>query len=209
MTTLLDVAHSAASIQLAYARQGTSLASAALAGAVSLEPFRHYPARDVKDALNGTQFYYHAHTSRRRPAAEHGHFHLFVNGQNRSGTSACGTDFFHLAGLSIDAMGQSLRWFTTNRWVTGEQWRKADDIVQALHRFEVHAQGRMSPVADWLSAMVRLFEKQITDLIYRRDEVMARHVDRLGREVAFEDRKLDVVTQCAISLPHRLRQLSL
>ena len=31
----------------------------------------------------------------------------------------------HLAALSLDVNGQPVRWFTTNRWVTGEHWRPA------------------------------------------------------------------------------------
>lgn len=206
MTTLLDVAQNAASIQLSYARKGTSLASAALAGAAVFEPLRHYPARDARDVVHGTQFYYHAHKARRQLAAEHGHFHLFVRRPNKVGGGDEMT-YFHLAGLSIDAMGNALRWFTTNRWVTGEDWCKAEEVVQALHRFEVHVHGRMAPIADWLTSMVRLFEKQIAGLIYQRDQVMAQHIDRLGREAAFEDRNLDVLTECSVSLQERLKQL--
>ena len=200
----LAAAQQAAGIQLRYAQQGISLARAALGGARVLTPLRHYPARDVSDAAAGTRFYYHAHTSRRVPPDEHGHFHLFV----WPGGAASGTDFFHLAGLSLDARGQALRWFTTNRWVTGERWHGAEDIIAALPRFEVRTHGRLAPVADWLSAMVQLFAPQIATLVRRRDAVMARHITRLGREAALEDRRIDVVTECRVSLPQRLRQLS-
>ena len=200
----LEAAQRAAGIPLRYAQQGISLASAAMAGARVLEPLRHYPARDVRDTAAGTRFYYHAHTSRRCPPDEHGHFHLF----DWPGGQPSGADFFHVAGLSLDARGQALRWFTTNRWVTGEHWRPAEDIVAALPRFEVRTHGRLAPVADWLSAMVQLFAPQIATLVRRRDAVMARHVTRLGREAALEDRQMDVVTECRVSLPQRIRQLS-
>jgi hypothetical protein len=203
-TCALAAAQRAAGIQLRYAQHGVSLASAAMGGARVLEPLRHYPARDVSDAAAGTRFYYHAHTSRRCPPAEHGHFHLFAWPDGLPS----GANFFHVAGLSLDAQGQALRWFTTNRWVTGEHWRPAEDIVAALPCFEVRTHGRLAPVADWLSAMVRLFAPQIATLVRRRDAVMARHVARLGREAALEDRRIDVVTECRASLPQRLRQLS-
>jgi hypothetical protein len=31
----------------------------------------------------------------------------------------------HLVALSLDARGLPLRWFVTNRWVTGGQWADA------------------------------------------------------------------------------------
>ena len=206
---LLAAAQTVASIQLDYARSGTSLARAAMAGASVLEPLRHYPARDVSDAAAQTRFYYHAHPSRRYPEAEHGHFHLFYYPPQSDAAVAGGTPFFHLAGLSLDAKGQPLRWFTTNRWVTGEHWHAAHAMLPTLAGFEVRTHGRLAPVALWLGAMVRLFEPQIATLIRRRDQLMTRHIAQQGREAAFENRQLDVVSECRIDLSARIRQLSL
>lgn len=207
--SLLDAAQTAVGIQLRYAQAGTGMASAAMAGARDCETLRHYPARDVSDAVAGTRFYYHAHPSQRYPRDEHGHFHMFGYGLGRNGSGASGPDFFHLAGLSLDAKGQALRWFTTNRWVTGEHWYAADRIVKMLPQFEVRTHGRLSPVATWLSAMVRLFAPQIAAMVRQRDTVMAPHIARLGREAALEDRKLDVVTECPAALAQHIRQLGL
>ena len=206
---LLDAAQTAVGIQLRYAQAGAGLASVAMAGARECEALRHYPARDVSDATARTRFYYHAHTSQRYPGNEHGHFHLFGYGPGRNGVGACGPDFFHLAGLSLDAKGQALRWFTTNRWVTGENWYPADRIVEALPQFEIRTRGRLAPVASWLSAMVRLFAPQIAAMVRARDAVMAAHIDKLGREAAFEDRQLDVVTECPALLAQHIQQLGL
>lgn len=207
--SLLEAAHTAVGIQLRYAQAGTGLAGAAMAGARACETLRHYPARDVSDATARTRFYYHAHTSQRYPRDEHGHFHLFGYGLDRSGVGASGPDFFHLAGLSLDAKGQALRWFTTNRWVTGERWYPAERIVKVLPQFEVRTRGRLAPVASWLSAMVRLFAPQIAAMVRQRDAVMAPHIDKLGREAVFEDRQLDVLTECPALLPAHIRRLGL
>jgi hypothetical protein len=207
--SLLAAAQTALGIQLRYARAGIGLAGAAMAGARECEPLRHYPARDVSDAAARTRFYYHAHTSQRCPRNEHGHFHLFGYGLAHGGPGASGPDFFHLAGLSLDAKGQALRWFTTNRWVTGERWVAAQRIVKMLPQFEVHTHGRLAPVASWLGAMVRLFAPQIAAMVRERDAVLALHGARLGREAAFEDRTLDVVTECPAGLAAHVRQLGL
>ncbi len=198
---LLDAAALVTRIQLRYAQQGISIARAALAGATTHEALRHYPRHDVVDRTAGTRFYYHAHPSQRRPKDEHGHFHLFVY------EAKVPARFYHLAGLSIDARGQPLRWFTTNRWVTGERWQSATRIERDLPHFRIRSRGRMAPVADWLTGMVRLFSPQLSTLVRRRDAVMTRRFTKRDRETTFEDRCLDVVTECTASLPQRIMQL--
>ncbi len=197
---LLNAAHDALGIPLRYARSGSSLAMAAMAGARQCVELQHYPRSDVVDTAHGTRFYYHAHGSRHTPGNEHGHFHLFAHG-GQSG------DYTHLAGLSIDAQGQPVRLFTTNRWVTGETWRTAAEVEQFLVRFAVQTQGRMAPVARWLTAMVHLYRPQLAQMVRRRDTVMTRRSARLGWDALCEDRKLDVVTQTRISLAKRIQQI--
>jgi len=203
---MLAAAQRVAEVQLRYAQAGVGLAAAALAGTRQFTPMRHYPARDVRDAVAGTSFYYHAHLSRRRPEQEHGHFHLFVH--DRAPVAAGKPAFFHLAGLSLDARGEPLRWFTTNRWVTGERWYDADTVLAALPNFTLEARGRRAPLARWLTAMVQLYTPQLRSLVQRRDEVIRRRLARQDAESLFEDRRLDVVTECAVSLPRTLARLA-
>jgi len=154
----------------------------------------------VVDKVHHTRLYYHAHASRRRPDAEHGHFHLFSHGAKPA-------DYMHLVGISLNAVGQPIRLFTTNRWVTGETWHGAAAVEQALAQFEVRTLGRMAPVARWATAMVHLYREQIVQLVYRRDAVMSRRSATVGWDVLCEDRRLDVVTQREISLVQRIQQL--
>jgi hypothetical protein len=188
-------------VQGRYALRGIGMAQAAMAGAHSLQTLRHYPESDVVDATHHSQFYYHAHGSHRCPAQEHGHFHLFV----RQGP---GPAFFHLAALSLDAHGWPLRWFVTNRWVTGEQWVSATTAIAALPGFVVQARGRLAPVATWLTAMVALYAQPLASLLRRRDAIMARHLARTPAQDLFEDRRLDVITQSTLHLPTRLQQVA-
>ncbi len=116
---LLETATRLAHIQLFYANQGTNLARAAMAGSDTFEEMRHYPSHDVVDQAAGTRFYYHAHRSRRMPDTEHGHFHLFVYNEKQP------DNYYHLAALALDARGQPLRWFTTNRWADCDAARHA------------------------------------------------------------------------------------
>ena len=198
--SLLHAANDALGIPLRYAQSGSSLVLAAMAGAQQCVELQHYPRSDVVDATHGTRFYYHAHATKRQPVNEHGHFHLFANGSQQG-------DYTHLAGLSLDAQGQPVRFFTTNRWVTGETWRTATEVEQFLAGFAVQTQGRMAPVARWLTAMVHLYRAQLAQLLRRRDAAMARRCTRQGWDALCEDRQLDVVTQTRISLARRIHQI--
>jgi hypothetical protein len=193
-------------VQWRYARRGTSLAQAALGGAREFVALRHYPRDDAIDAASGTQFYYHAHDSRRRPPEEHGHFHLFVRAPRAARGAATG--FVHVAALSLDARGLPLRWFTTNRWVTGERFAPADEVIAALPRLRPSARGRLTPVAQWLGAMVELYARPVAALLRRRDAVIARRSAGAPRERVLEDRSLDVVTEHRIDLPADLARLA-
>ena len=209
-----DAAETAVAIPLRYAQRGIGMAQAALGGARACVELRHYPANDARDPASGTQFYYHAHGSRRRPADEHGHFHVFaprpdtpsaMPAPDDTGTLPSG--FVHVAALSLDAHGRPIRWFTTNRWVTGEAWTDAGSLIALLPGLRPRARGRLAPVADWLDAMLRLYARPLATLIRRRDAVIARRAARTDRVAVFEDRTLDVVTECAVDLPADLQRL--
>lgn len=195
----LASAQTALEVPLRYAQAGTSLAHAALGGAQHFEELRHYPENDVVDAAAGTRFYYHAH---RHGVVEHGHFHLFVHGGSPG-------DFMHLAALSLDHHGQPQRWFSTNRWVTAGRWRAASEMRAALRRFEVRTRGRLAPVASWLTAMVRLFSDELSDLLRERDALMAPHIRQQGREAALEDRRLELLNERPAALAPKILQLGL
>lgn len=199
---LTDWAQTAVAVPLAYARGGSSLAWAALAGARVFEPLVHYPSKDVVDKDRGTRFYYHAHDGERWDEPEHGHFHLFVDGGSRG-------EHMHLAALSVSAQGLPQRWFATNGWVTGERWRPASEVVGALQNFEVRAHGRMAPVARWLTAMVVLFRSELVQLLQSRDERLACLAGKGSLEQMWADREHDVLAVRPGDLPARLASLGL
>jgi hypothetical protein len=197
---LLEAAQTAASVQLAYAARGSSLAQAALAGVRRFEEFRHHPRNDVADPGTGSRFYYHAH---RRDPHEHGHFHLFQYGMDQPGR------FVHLAALSLDHRGTPTRWFTTNQWVTGEQWAPAPAVAEALHRFRVDTRGRMAPVARWLGAMVQLFLQPLQQLAHERDLCLAQASRGRTQDHVLEDRHIEVLATLPADLHQRIKQLGL
>lgn len=189
----------AVGIPLRYAQRGVGMAQLALAGARHFETWRHYPQGDAHDRVHGTQFYYHAHGSRRTRADEHGHFHLFVRPAPER--------FHHLAALSLDGLGRPLRWFTTNGWVTGEQYRDAAQLLPLLDGFSLTCRGRLAPLAAWLQSLVRLYRAPLSRLLVRRDAMLWRHARGRELEAVLQDRRLDVLSQCAIDLPTRIARI--
>lgn len=171
-----------------------------------VEPWRHYPRHDVIDRTGQWQFYYHVHEAHAgtdalastSPAAtpEHGHLHLFSR-RIQGGLS-------HVAGLSLDAVGTPLCWFSTNRWVTGEHWEPADTLIRRLEGLELPVQGPLAGVAAWLSELLRFYGLQLQRLLRARDVAFAAHAERLGlsREQAFEDRRCAVLSVEPVRWPH-------
>ena len=166
--------------------------------------------------------------------AEHGHFHLFLRAEgmprgvspmvfpddavvaDKAGRTppqaapvkrGASDRVAHLFAIGLDARGEPVRFFTTNRWVTGETWYCAADVVRMLDRFT--PAGDASPLLDrWLGAMVRLYRTEIEGLLTRRDEAVAKWRwlwPRRGN--VLEDPRLEITSHLDIDLDARLAEL--
>lgn len=167
----------------------------------------HYPQGDVFDAETHAQYYYHAHREE-----EHGHFHCFLRAGGMPAGVAPDADaeargwpsgdkaIAHLVAISMDRFGTPIRLFTTNRWVTGETWYRAPDLVGMLDRFSVDHAYPSWPTNRWLTAMVRLFRPEILALLAARDRVFAKHVARTSEGDPWEDRSLETLSEIAIDV---------
>lgn len=179
------------------------------------EPFlewSHYPKGDVYDADTASQYFYHAHaaaTSKR--TQEHGHFHLFLrkNGIPKSikptkiDTSkrpkgSIQDELCHLIGIAMDKQGYPIALFTTNRWVTGETWYKASDVITLLDKFEMDHAYPSWPLNIWLTAMVRYYKPQIIELIKQRDKTIKAWQKKHPDRDVYEDRELEVTSYLPI-----------
>jgi hypothetical protein len=174
--------------------------------------FDHCPPGDIYDSETGSQYYYHAH----RPG-EHGHFHTFLRAAGMPAGLAPAPQsavpemaerddaISHLIAISMDNAGAPIALFTTNRWLTGENWYKAADIEAMLDRFEIdHAQASW-PANIWIGAMLRLFRPQIVDLLYQRDAAVADLVAAQPEKDVFEDRDVDALSYRAISIADQIQ----
>ena len=210
---------------------GGTILGEAIAGAEVPSAWRHYPSGEVYDPESHAQFFFHRHDpvkqTGRELRGEAGHFHLFLRAEGMpSGTSPLllpelavanaplppqaaplkrgGRDeVSHLVAIGIDWAGEPVRLFTTNRWVTGETWYGAADVIRMLDRFKVAAADPSPVLNRWITAVVRLFRPEITVLLRQRDDtVMAWRSRR--RSNGFEDPRLEITSSFDIDLEARL-----
>ncbi len=169
----------------------------------------HYPKGDVFDNESFAQYYYHNH---REDMDEHGHFHTFMRADgipssaapvlsvNEKNDDAEDDHVSHIISISMNRAGFPIALFATNRWVTGETWYSAEDVVSMLDNWSVdHASPNLS-VNQWISAMMRLFRPQIVELVQHRDEVVGVWGQQNPNTDVFEDRNLEVTGEIQISV---------
>jgi hypothetical protein len=112
----------------------------------------------------------------------------------------------HLAAISMDARGMPIRLFTTNRWVTGETWYGAADVLRMLDRFAVNTREPSEPLNRWITAMFTLFRPQMRALLAARDAaIMSWRRRHRGKIHVFEDRRLEVTSATDIDIEDQVR----
>jgi len=115
--------------QRVLAKTGDNIVSEVLPREGTFYELDHCPPGDIYDSEAHSQFYYHAHRK-----GEHGHFHTFMREagmpegihpvvQSVHGHMKQRDDrLSHLVAISMDRFGVPIALFTTNRWVTAENW---------------------------------------------------------------------------------------
>lgn len=201
------------------------------AGEAALAEWRHYPAGEVYDPQSHAQYFYHVHPAADRADREHGHFHAFLRADGMPPGVAplvlpetavadaarpppqaaplkqgARDEVSHLVAIALDPRGEPIRLFTTNRWVTGETWYRAEDVIRMLDRFSVGSGVGPAVLNCWVGAMIGLFRPQIAALLRLRDDtVMAWR--RRRRTDVFEDARLEITSSVEIAIDAQLALL--
>jgi hypothetical protein len=197
-------------------------------GSSAICDWRHYPDGEVFDPTSHAQYFFHAHGPDGGPPSERGHFHTFLRSEGMpSGVMPLllpevavadvaalppqaaplkrgeRDEVSHLIAIAVDVRGEPVRLFTTNRWVTGETWYRAEDVAQMLDRFVIAEREPSAVLNRWIGAMIHLFRPQIAALLQARDEtVMAWR--RRRRTHVFEDPRLEITSSLDIQLDTQL-----
>lgn len=212
LEALADAAREVRACQRVLAKTGDTLVGELLRGHGTVYEWRHYPPGDVYDAEYHAQYYYHCHPEGERPSDEHGHFHTFLRAFGMpAGVAPLPLPDFrrpaaendvlsHLIGIAMDHMGRPIRLFTVNRWVTGEVWFPAADVVRMLDCFVIDHARPSWPVNRWITAMMRLFRADIAALLHERDAALAAWAESHPGTYAYEDRGLEILSQRTIDV---------
>jgi hypothetical protein len=200
--------------QLALAKTGDNVVAEALRDQGVFYEFNHYPADDVYDTESHSQYYYHAHRE-----GEHGHFHTYLRPRGMPSwiEPAPVPDFTppedendalsHIVAISMDSSGLPIKLFTTNRWICAETWYRAEDVSAMIDLFAVtHAQPSW-PMNRWVTAMLKLFKPQISELLFERDDTVAAWQKRHPRRNVYEDRELDITSEMPLSLEDQITKV--
>lgn len=179
-------------------RSGRNVLTALLSNSPP-QMWEHYPRRDASDPAIDFCYYYHSHAL---PGGEqeHGHFHLFARADGRSAPALT-----HLIGIGMSPTGLPVRAFTTNRWVTGEQWQSAAAVIGSLGRFQVTSPTRLHAVHRWLAALLKLFGPQLRELVRERDRRCERAL--AARPRLLDDRRTYLLSQRPLNLLRELASL--
>ena len=192
---------------------GLNIVGEILRGQGEFVEFDHYPRDDVFDADSHAQYYYHAH---RGAEGEHGHFHTFLRAPGMPAGIApvpyAGAEpwpageaaLSHLVAIAMDDYGYPTGLFTVNRWVTGDAWYAAADVIRMLDFFRIDHANPSWPANRWITAMLRLFRPQVEALILARDAALADWMRSHPGEDVFEDRELEITSHVAISVEEQI-----
>ena len=186
--------------------------------------WEHLPPGDAYDLESHSQYYYHSHAKSEDGSSihddEHGHFHTFMRAKGYpEGIEPVALPDYepvedlsdivtHVIGVGMNEMGVPIRLFTVNRWVTGEIWHAAEDIIKMLDSFEIDDTRPSWPMNLWISNLVALYRPQIEVLIRQRDEAIAKwQAEHPDVENVYEDRNLEVTSHLDINLAEYVTNL--
>jgi hypothetical protein len=169
-----------------------------LQGVPNFELNQKYPQPPLEFAAGRGRAYYHSHPLGSAAPEEHGHFHLFIRWDRGVGEDS----WAHLAALAMDRDGQPLRWFATNRWVTGGTWAQRDWLLTGVDALE--PEGETALLQRWLTAMLKLYRPELERLLAARDAHFADQPDTASGGAAMEDRSLYDLAQAPVDLLAKL-----
>jgi len=169
----------------------------------------HFPKKeDVFDEASSSLYYYHTHRGQ-----EKGHFHLFLMEEGMPlnskalFSSSREESFSHLIAISLDNKGWPFKLFTTNQWVTGERWYKAEDVIGFTQKFHIQGEGDNWATSQCLSALVTFFGPQIEKLIIERDERLKKLTYEKNAETktVLEDTHIEVLSEMLVDISTQLK----
>ena len=202
------------------AKTGDNVVGELLRGYDTFFEWDHYPKGDIYDRETHSQYYYHAHVADQRFPGEHGHFHTFLRPKGmpvgigpadipgRPVPEDPNDELSHLIAVAMTPAGFPFRLFSTNRWVTGESWYKADDVIALLDCFNIDHARPSWPANRWITGLLGLFKPQIVELVRARDVAVEDWAKRRPGTDVFEDRDLEITSYMDVDVEEQVQAVS-
>ena len=191
-------------------QQGENILHYTLNGLERHVRMSHYPQNDRIDQNSGAQYFYHCHRENFE-SAEHGHFHCFLRYPQipKSIKPAALSDWdlymdnpmTHLIAIGMNQMGQPIRLFTVNRWVTSELWYDAEKIPRLLRRYQMSLIDPYWEALDrWVEGLLHLFTPQIIWLHQERARAIQTHQNNFPQQNSFLNQEIEELSEITIDL---------
>ncbi len=219
LVAMADAAVTAVACIEELSQADTNLVLEVLKGSADFVELDHYPADDIYDPDTHAQFYFHAHRDDEDGVAECGHFHTFLRPKGMPAgirpapvpdyvtPAGDNDDLSHIIAISMSPEGMPVQLFTTNRWVTGDIWYAAPDVIAMIDRFAIDVSEPSPALSRWITAMMKLFKPQIAQLLLARDREVESWRRRHPDANVLEDRGLEITSAMDISLYHQIEAL--
>ncbi len=179
------------------------------------ERMSHYPKGDRIDHTTGAQYFYHCHRENFE-STEHGHFHCFLRyKQIPKSIKPIPLDDWdryidnpmtHLVAIGMNQLGQPIRLFMVNRWVTSDIWYPAERVNSFLKRYKMTlTDDPYWQVLDkWVEGMMHLFAPQIAWLHQERDKKIQVYQKNNSVENPHLDYDLEELSEISIDLKQQI-----
>lgn len=179
------------------------------------ERLSHYPKGDRIDSKSGAQYFYHCHREN-YDSTEHGHFHCFIRYKHipRYIKPARITDWdkyidnpmTHIVAIAMNNLGQPIRLFTVNRWISCEIWYDACHAQKLVNRYQLNLKDDpyWQILDQWVNAMIHLFAPQITWLYTERDKVVLAHQKANPNVSVYENKAFEELSSIDIDLNQQI-----
>lgn len=199
--------------QLMTTNKGKNILHYALKKKRRFERMSHYPAGDRIDHQTGAQYFYHCHRENFE-STEHGHFHCFLRYKHipkgikpaplADWDKYIDNPMTHLVAIAMNQLGQPIRLFTVNRWVTSEIWYSAENCARLLKHYKITL--RDDPywqVLDkWVEGILNLFKPQILWLHQERDKKIQYH--QASVDNPYIDYEIEELSEISIDLKQQI-----
>jgi hypothetical protein len=182
------------------------------------ERMSHYPKGDRIDHKTGSQYFYHCHREHYE-RTEHGHFHCFLRYKHipkrikpaplPDWDRYMDNPMTHLIAIGMNQLGQPIRLFTVNRWVTSEIWYNSEHTERFLKRYKMTLTDDpyWQLLDKWVEGVIHLFKPQILWLHQERDRTMQQHQVINCVENPYMDQDLEELSEISIDLKRQIEWL--